>query len=313
MKVLRPPRRRHLVLCLVFFLPAVVFGRTRKSGLPDGACGSPELMLEAGESGRAMVQQLFAQGMPWGDRALNEYVNRLGQNLARSSGSNQEFSFFVLYSPQVNAQSFPGGYIVVNSGVISLAANEAELASVLAHEIAHENSCDWRTGPSKGNLFELIALVPTVIFGGPAGIALVAGSGWAGTLARAKTSRLAEEHADSLSAQYLARAGYDPHAAAQFFDRLEAEEQLTGASPGGLLATHPRTLDREKQLEQIIPTLPPQAAAVHDDSEFSHLRQMVREYDEMYSRLVGVHVPGQEGPRPELSRRPVAENLGSKQ
>lgn len=270
-------------------------------------------MLEAGKTGQALMRQVFAQGMPWGDPALNEYVNRLGQNLARSSGSSQEFSFYVLYSPQVNAQSFPGGYIVINSGVISLAATEGELASVLAHEIAHENSCDWRAGPSKGNLFELIALVPTVILGGPAGIALVAGSGWAGTLARAKSSRLAEERADSLSAQYLARAGYDPHDAAQFFVRLEAEQELTGGSPGGLLASHPRTLDREHQLEKIIPNLPTPKVTLHDDTEFNQLRQSVREYDEMYSRLVGVHVPGQDNPRPELSRRPAAEDTGGKQ
>src|SRR6185437_7513027 len=114
----------------------------------DGNCADASTMLAATQAGQTMVQQVFAQGMPWRDPALNEYVNRLGQNLARSSGSPREFSFYVLYSPQVNAQSFPGGHIVINSGVISLAESEGELASVLAHEIAHENSCDWRTGPS---------------------------------------------------------------------------------------------------------------------------------------------------------------------
>ena len=310
MKRLRLLGQRHIGLCLLLLLPAVVFGRTRKGVLPDGGCGSPRMMVEAGKTGQAMLQQAVAQGMPWGDRALNEYVNRLGQNLARGSGSQREFSFYVLYSPLVNAQSFPGGYIVINSGVISLAANEAELASVLAHEIAHENSCDWRTGPSRGNLFELIARVPSVILGGPAGIAILAGTGWAGTLARAKSSRLAEERADYLSAQYLARAGYDPHAAAQFFERLQTEEELTGMSPGGLLATHPRTRDREIQLQKFIPTLPPAEPSPHDDAEFNQWRQSVREYDEMYSRLIGVHVPGRKGPRPELSRRPSADTVG---
>jgi Zn-dependent protease with chaperone function len=183
-KLLRLLGPRLIGLCLVYFLPVMIFGRTGERSLPDGVCGSPQTMLEAAHMGQAMVQQVFARGMPWGDNALNEYVNRLGQNLARSSGSQQVFSFYVLYNPQVNAQSFPGGYIVINSGVISLAASEAELASVLSHEIAHENACDWRTGPSKGNLFELIAIVPVVVFGGPAGIAIAAGSGWAGTLAR---------------------------------------------------------------------------------------------------------------------------------
>jgi predicted Zn-dependent protease len=270
-------------------------------------------MLEAAQAGQSMVHQVFARGMPWGDNALNEYVNRLGQNLARSSGSQQVFSFYVLYNPQINAQSFPGGYIVINSGVISLAENEGELASVLSHEIAHENACDWRTGAPKGNLFELIAIVPAVVFGGPAGIAIVAGSGWAGTLARARSSRSAEERADSLAAQYLVRAGYDPQAAAQFFQRLQAEEERTGGETAGLLATHPRTADREKQLEKIIPNLPPPQFAVHDDAEFLRMRRAVREYDEMYSRLVGVHVPGHEDSPPQLAHRPSPATVGSSQ
>jgi hypothetical protein len=71
-----------------------------------------------------------------------------------------------------------------------------------------------------------------------------------------------------------------------------------------LLATHPRSVDREKKLERIIPNLPPPELAAHDEAEFLHMQQAVREYDEMYSRLVGVRVPGQDAPPPELSRRP---------
>jgi predicted Zn-dependent protease len=103
----------------------------------------------------------------------------------------------------------------------------------------------------------------------------------------------------------LVLAGYDPHAAAQFFQRLQAEEERTGGEAGGLFATHPRTVDREKQLEKIIPDLPPPEFTPHDEAEFLHLRQEVRDYDEMYSRLVGVHVPGHNAPPPELSRRPA--------
>lgn len=309
MKVLRLVGRGLIGLCLIGFLPLTLFGRTGELSLPDGACGSTQTMREASLAGQAMVQQVFYRGIPWGDNTLNEYVNRLGQNLAHSSGSQQVFSFYVLYNPKINAQSFPGGYIVINSGVISLAENEAELAAVLSHEIAHENACDWRTGPARGNLFELIALVPTVVFGGPVGIAIAAGGGWAATLAHARSSRSAEERADSLAAQYLVRAGYDPHAAEDFFRRLQVEQERTGGESGGLLATHPRTLDREKQLEKLIPSLPPPEFAVHDDTEFLQVRGAVREYDEMYSRLVGVRVPGQDPPKPALSRRPPIKNL----
>ena len=304
MKELRQISRRLIGLLFVMFLPLTVFGVSRESSLPDGVCGSPQTMLEASQIGRAMVQQVFATGMPWAEKSLNEYVNRLGQNMARASGSQQVFAFYVVYNPQVNAQAFPGGYVVINSGVISLAESEAELASVLSHEIAHENSCDWRQASQKGNLFELICLVPSVVLGGPAGIAIAAGTGWAATLARARSSRSAEERADGLAAQYLVRAGYDPRAAAQFFQRLQAEMEHTGGEPGGLLATHPRSVDRQKKLDKIIPNLPQPEVAPHDETEFLRIQEAVREYDEMYSRLVGVRVPGHDAPPPELSRRP---------
>jgi predicted Zn-dependent protease len=313
MKVLYPMSGwMTLMVSVVTFLPSPVCGRSPDALLPDGVCGNSQTMLEATQTGRSMVQQAFATGMPWGDPALNEYVNRLGQNLARSSGSQQVFAFYVLYNPKVNAQAFPGGYIVINSGAISLAESEAELASVLSHEIAHENSCDWRTAPSKTNLFELIAIVPAVVFGGPAGIAVVSASGWATKLGGARFDRSKEQRADRLAAQYLVRAGYDPHAAVEFFQRLQSENDRIGKEPGGLLATHPRTGDRRKQLEKIIPNLPAPEFAQHDEAEFLRVRRAVREYDEMYSRLVGVRVPGHDAPPPELSRRPPAEAETSK-
>jgi predicted Zn-dependent protease len=293
------------VLALVVtFLPLAAHGRSADTRLPDGVCGNRETMLEASEAGKALAQQALGAGMPWSDKSLNEYVNRLGQNLARSSGSQQVFAFYVLYNPTVNAQSFPGGYIVINSGAISLAESEAELASVLSHEIAHVNSCDWRTAPWKGNLFELVTLVPTMVLAGPAAVAIAAGSGWAATLARARFSRSVEQRADRLAAQYLVRAGYDPHAALQFFQRLQTEQERSGREPGGLLATHPRLIDRRKKLEKIIPNLPPPEFAVHDEAEFLRMRRAVRNYDEIYSRVMGVRVLGRAAPPPELPHRP---------
>jgi predicted Zn-dependent protease len=107
-----------------------------------------------------------------------------------------------------------------------------------------------------------------------------------------------------LAAQYLVRAGYDPHAAVQFFQRLQAEQERSGGEPEGLLATHPRSIDRQKKLEEIIPYLPPPEFALHDEAEFLRMRQAVRDYDEIYSRVVGVRVLGRAAPPPELPHRP---------
>ena len=298
---------------VIALLPLSAQGRSREALLPDGVCGNSQTMLEAARTGNAMLQHVLSTNMPWGDNSLNEYINRLGQNLARSSGSHQVFTIHVVYNPAVNAQAFPGGYIVINSGAISLAESEAELASVLSHEIAHENACDWRPAPSKGNYLELAAVVPALVLAGPAGIALTVGTGIAGRLAGARRGRADEERADRLAAQYLARAGYDPHASVRFFQRVEAEEQRSGGESRGVLATHPRSLDREKKLEKAVANLPPPELVPHDDAEFLRIRRTVRDYDEIYSHFVGVRVPGQDVPPPVLSRRPPALAAGSMQ
>lgn len=297
-------RRQAGWVCVAALLPVTALAGSLDRTLPDGACGGNGNMLEATRIGHAMLQQALSTGMPWGDKALNEYINRLGQNLARSSGSQQVFEFYVVYDPRVNAQSFPGGYIIINSGVISLAESEAELASVLSHEIAHENSCDWRTVPWREHLFELVAVVPTVVFGGPVGMAVLSVSGLTGEAARARSNRQEEERADRLAAYYLVQTGYDPRAAANFFERFQAEQARSGGEPSGLLATHPRTADRRRQLEKIIPNLPRPDFTPHDETEFLRMRKAVRDYDEIYSQVVGVRVPGHDTPPPALSHRP---------
>jgi len=255
-------------------------------------------MAEAAQMGHAMVQQALAVGMPWADPGLPEYVNRLGQNLARSSESRQAFYFYVLYDPRANAQAFPGGFVVVTSGVISMAENEAELASVLTHEIAHINACHWRTSPWRVSLFEVLILVPTVALAGPAGIALTSGGGLAAPLARARLSRSAERQADFLGVQYLERAGYDPEAAVKMFSRLELEEARQGIKSGGLLATHPRVSDRRKSLERYVSGLPTPGFRLHDEAEFRQMRKEIQDYDDIYFRATGVPVPGREMPPP---------------
>jgi predicted Zn-dependent protease len=263
-------------------------------------------MQEAAQTGKIMVQQVLAAGMPWGDQSLNEYINRLGQYLARSSGSRQTFTFYVLYNPALNAHSFPGGYIVINSGAISLAESEAELAYVLCFEIALENSCDWQSGLRKSKPLGLVSLVPTVPLAGASEMALAAGNSWPETVARNRSSRSKEKRTTRLAAQYLLRVGYDPHAAAQFIQRVDAKQERTGGKPGGLMAAYPRLSDRQKMQGKIIPNLPPLELALHDEADFLRMRREVRDYDEIYSRLVGVRLPGRDAPPLKLLRRPLS-------
>ena len=269
-------------------------------------------MAEARQQGQAMVQQALSHGMPWADKALNEYVNRVGQNLVRNSGSRQVFNFYVLYNPEINAQAFPGGFVVVNTGVISTAESEAELASVLSHEIGHINACHVNTAPRKDSLLELLAVVPAIALAGPAGLAITSGGGLMVPVMRARSNRSAEIEADRLALEYLQRAGYDPQAAVKMFERLEEEESSRREKSGGLLAGHPSVSARRKKLEDLLPNLPPPAFEPHDEAEFRQMRKMVQDYDRVYSLVVGVRVPGQAAPEPVLSRRPAADAEGKK-
>ena len=254
-----------------------------------------------------MVQQALAAGMPWGDKSLNEYVNRLGQNLARSSGSQQVFAFYVLYNPEVNAQSFPGGYIVINSGAISLAESEAELASVLSHEIAHENSCDWRTAPWKGNLFELICPGSNRGFGRAGGDRPGCGK------------RLGGDGGARPLQPVRGAAGRPPGGSVPGSRRLRPARggAILPAASGGRgtqrwgtwrLAGHAPALRRsaKESWRKSFPIFPRRSLRPHDEAEFLRMRQAVRDYDEIYSRVVGVRVPGHDAPPPELSRRPAS-------
>ncbi len=305
MEVSHPTNRQVTLLLSVFVcLAMTAHARSRETALPNGVCGDPNHVAEARLLGRTMVQQALSAGMPWADNALNEYVNRLGQNLARSSGSQEVFTFYVLYNPKVNAQAYPGGFVVVNSGVISIAGSEGELASVLSHEIGHINACHWQSTARRINLLELLPLIPAVALWGPVGVILLSGSGLAMPVTQARFNRSAESQADRLAVSYLQRAGYNPKAAVKMLERLEEEESSQGVKSGGLLAGHPAASDRRKKLEKILPGLPPPDFVPHDEAEFLQMRKQVQDYDLVYSRAVGVRVPGHEAPPPELSRRP---------
>lgn len=300
----RTIRRTVMVFCVFVCLPVTAPAVMPPTTLPSGDCGSPRVMAQAARTGRAMVQQVLATGMPWSGDDLNEYVNRLGQNLVRGSGTEQAFTFYVVYDPEANAQAFPGGYVVVNSGVISLAESEGELASVLSHEIAHVNACHWQGLSWRTNLFELLVFAPAVFVGGPVGIALTSGSAMAAPATRARFNRSAEREADRLAVLYMEQSGYDPRGAVKMFERLERQEERSVApSNGGWLASHPRLSERREALEKLLLSAPPPAFSPHDDAEFRQLRQQVREYDHIYARAVGMAVPVDESP-PELTHRP---------
>lgn len=254
---------------------------------------------------RAMAEQYLAASMPWSGARVNEYVNRLGQNLARASGSPELFSFRVVYSPLMNARAFPGGYVFVNSGVIGMAESEAELAAVLAHEIAHVNARHWQRQKRRRQLTELLVVSPLAFGLGPIAMGASYGNALLTPVAEARFSRGFEQEADALAAVYLARAGYDPEAASHLLDLLAAWQARVGTDAGNPLSTHPSAAHRRRHLQKALDRLARPALVLDNTSEFESVREEIRAYDAAYFAATGDALPGAEPAPPKLSRRPA--------
>ncbi|PWT88182.1 MAG: peptidase M48 [Blastocatellia bacterium] len=206
------------------------------------------------------------------DPAVTEYVNRIGQNLVRNSDAQVPFIIKVVDSDDVNAFALPGGFFYVNSGLILLADNEAELAGVMAHEIAHVAACHVARENTRGQLMNL-ASIPLVFIGGGVGYAIRDVVAIAIPMNFLRFTRGFEMEADFLGLEYLYKAGYDPQAFTAFFERVQAMEKKKSGTLAKAFDTHPQTGDRlaKSQLE-IQTLLPPEQQYKLDTSEFQDVK-----------------------------------------
>ena len=206
------------------------------------------------------------------DPVVSEYVNRIGQNLVRNSDAKVPFTIKVVDSAEVNAFAFPGGFFFVNSGLILQAADEAELAGVMAHEIAHVAARHGTRQATRAQIFDYGTL-PLIFVGGWAGYAVREAVTIAFPLSFLKFSRSMECEADMLGIQYLYKSGYDPTAFVDFFERIETLEKSKHGMISRVFSTHPLTGDRvraaQKQIQQ---DLKPRPEYVVDTSEFEGIK-----------------------------------------
>jgi predicted Zn-dependent protease len=210
------------------------------------------------ESGMKMVQ----------DPIVTEYVNRIGQNLVRNSDAKVPFTIKVVDSDEINAFALPGGFFYVNSGLVLAADEEAELAGVMAHEIAHVAARHATRQMTRAQLANF-ASIPLIFVGGGLGYALQSAASLAMPMTFLKFSRGFEAEADYLGLQYMYAAGYDPQAFIAFFEKVQAKEKKKPGSLAKAFSTHPQTPDRiEKSQEEIAKILPARDQYVDDTSEF---------------------------------------------
>ena len=182
------------------------------------------------------------------------------------------FTIKVVDSDEVNAFALPGGFFYVNTGLILAADNEAELAGVMSHEIAHVAACHIARENTRGQLASL-ASIPLIMVGGGIGIAAQEAAGLAIPMTFLKFSRGFEAEADYLGLQYMYKSGYDPQAFTAFFEKIEALEKRKPGTLSKAFETHPQTPDRiQKSQEEIQQLLPAQPTYKVDTSEFQDVK-----------------------------------------
>ncbi len=253
--------------------------------------------------GRQLSQQVEASARLVTDPVITEYINRIGQNLVRNSDARVPFTIKVLDTEEVNAFALPGGFFYVNSGLILAADNEAELAGVMAHEIAHVAARHATKNMTRAQIWNM-ASVPLIFIGGPVAYAISEVAGLAVPLGFLKFSRDAEREADLLGLEYDYASGYDPEAFVEFFEKLGIEKKKPNLIAKAF-ATHPMNAERiEAAQEEIRKYLPDRAEYVVDTSEFEAVKARL----EMLEN--GHHIGGAkpEPGRPVLLKRTSADS-----
>ena len=211
------------------------------------------------------------------DREVQEYVDDVVQRLVRNSDAYLPFTVRIIDSDEINAFALPGGFIFVNTGLIIQAQSEAELAGMLAHEIAHVTARHFTKRQSKAKIFQW-ATLPLIFVGGPAGAAIYQGLGLTGPLAMLKFARNDEKQADMLGLQYAYRSGYDPAALLDILERLGSDKKV--GEMAKIFMSHPMK-DKRIQLAQkrIEEMLPARAEYVVSTAAFDRIRErLARHY-----------------------------------
>ncbi len=222
--------------------------------------------------GHELSQEVEQQARLVTDPIITEYINRIGQNLVRNSDARVPFTVKVLDNDEINAFALPGGFFYVDSGLILAADNEAELAGVMAHEIAHVAARHATKNMTRAQIWNM-ASVPLIFIGGPVAYAISEVASLAVPLGFLKFSRDAEREADLLGLQYDYASGYDPEAFVEFFEKLKLDEKKKQNFVAKAFATHPMNAERIKAAQdEIRKYLPDRSEYVVNTSEFEDIK-----------------------------------------
>jgi predicted Zn-dependent protease len=264
--------------------------------------------------GRQLAAEVDRQAKFVDDPLITEYINRVGQNIVLNSDAKIPFTIKVIDSDEVNAFALPGGFFYVNKGLILAADNEAEVAGVMAHEIAHVAARHAMENQRKGQWIEGLATVGSIFLGGIPGLIYQSTANLGLLAVFLKFSRGAEEEADRLGVQYMYAAGYDPHAMSTMFEKLASKNKKKPGFISKAFATHPQSADRMESSRALVARFPERDEYVLSTSEFQRVKARLLRLSNARASSTGDIAAGEDGApgRPTLKRRqPSAEDAST--
>lgn len=223
--------------------------------LPDLGSGGLSIIAGSREEaiGRSIVNELRRADLLLEDPEITEYIQNVGSRLVAGADNGQtDFKFFVVKDDTVNAFALPGGYIAVHAGLILKTRTESELASVLAHEVAHVTQRHiarrFEAGSSMGlkSLAILLGAIALAASGADADDvsgALMLGQGLA-IQEQINFTRSQEYEADHVGMNILARSGFDPEGMVDFFETMQRMQRIQNRFMPEFLSTHPLSMSR---------------------------------------------------------------------
>ncbi len=242
---------------VIFFILPLLFSCASpvRSSLKAETGGAIVTERQEIEIGRTVSQEVMKEYSAYDDKAVNDYVNQVGQAVVRvSDRSNIAYRFTILDVPVVNAFAAPGGYVFVTRGLLSAVKNEAQLAAILGHEVAHvvERHAMKRLQAQTASVLAQIA-------GAVRGVGHIGAASDMASLIFLGYDREYEYHADALGIKYAYAAGYDPSQMLGFFETLTREQESAGigqpSSVQELVWDHPPTAKRVENVRQAIENL----------------------------------------------------------
>ena len=280
MPVLNKKMFKQLVVGIMSFMVFALPAQTTDFNLPDFGDPSASVIspIEEKRLGKRLMTQA-RRAFPYVvDPEIDAYITRLGNRLlANSDLPDQEFHFYLIDRPDINAFAIPGGYISLNTGLIASTQTESELAGVMAHEITHVTQRHLPRMIARQKELTVpaaAAIIGGILLGGQAGAAAIVSSNASLIGDQLSYTRDFEREADAFGMRILVNSGFDPNGMPNFFKILKDKTRLLNTNAPEFLRTHPLTINRISESENR--ALKYNTGPVASSPDYYYMREKIR-------------------------------------